>query len=114
MTAKEFMTNIERTFGAYQNPGMQDVVKIHIRKLSEESLNNLYIELLRTHDAYYPPTLAGLLKKEREIGNQIPSIPLLNHAGGPTDEERTQIAKIVHDLLDDLAERKKACKEEID
>jgi hypothetical protein len=113
MTAKEFMTNIERTFGAYQNPGMQDVVKIHIRKLSEESLNNLYIELLRTHDAYYPPTLAGLLKREREIGNQISSVPLLIDAG-PTNEERLQIAKMVRDLLDDLAERKKVCKEDID
>jgi hypothetical protein len=103
MKAQEFMKGLESVFGEYR-PGMRALVQDWALKQRSEFLGAVAGELFATHDAYWSPTLAMILRVSREIIARPPR--LLSLPEPALTSEEYQIGAALLAKLKDLVLKK--------
>jgi len=98
--SKGFVSKIEEAFGKYR-AGMRKLVLRWAWGRDSVRLDAVYVELIRVHDGWRPPTLAKIMQVERDVA----SIPPFRALPKPdlTTQEREEIQMILEKFKERMA-----------
>lgn len=102
MKARDFIKQVERTFGEYR-PGMREAAGTVLQRVDERLIEQLYKKILQEHEDPWPPPAAKLRRILGELASLPPRVGLLP-APPLCKEER---AAGLRQVLQELAEAKR-------